>query len=238
MYVQIFNIGSLERPGAFKKAIFKYAYNDQNLPSQLMVYAGDKLHPNDDYEYYRERYVYNEQKQLVEILICMRESIQGALSKTFSDAQCSYRVQNFYNMQGLMIKSDFYSPDYVPIAGAVGNKKPKGFFMWIFTDDGKLLEYQSYDAMGKLQTKHVNVLDSKGNVNQSIYYDNYGTITSKIIQAFNERNQLVMKVAYNADNTIQSMYGFKYDDRGTKVEITEYDTSSQKPLKVYKLTYL
>jgi hypothetical protein len=239
MYMNIRNIGSYRRYINCKEAIFNYSYTDKNLPSQLMVNLGSKLHSEDNYEFFRERYIYDEHNRILELRACLREAtLSGGFSKTFSDAQCSYKVVNMYNINGQMIKSDYYYPDILPVAGSVINSKPQGYFMWKFTDDGKLLEYHKYDEVGKLQSKTVNSLDSNGNIVQKNNYDSEGKVLSKIIQSFNTNHQIVMKIEYNAENTLNYMYGYQYDERGTKIEIIEFDIATRKPSKVYKLKYL
>jgi hypothetical protein len=220
-----------------------FTYNDNGDISQIMVYGANEKHPDGNYEAYRERYKYDNEGKLIELQKCQRlmtgsniTTLKELAPKTFTEGQCSYKVINTYNNTGILIKSDYYSPDLVPLAGFVKNDKPAGYLMWILNDNNQITGYLNYNSMNKLISKTIYTLDEKGNTTQIMNYNDYG-LESKIIQGWNQDNSLSLKMKYGSENNIIYMYGYEYDDKGVKIQIIEYSIETRQPDKVYLVKY-
>jgi hypothetical protein len=245
--IEFYNDGKIKRivesvhliGKAWSTSITDISYNENGKLLEIFLHTKDGT-----YEYFRTSYRYDNSGRLSEKQTCQRikpvsnvATIKEFASSTFTEGQCSYKDEYIYSEKGNLIKSVYYHPDLIPLAGFVRNNNPQGFFLYECNDKNMITQISEFDIQNKLLSKKTFSYDENGNLLQFITYDSFDQVQSKIMQSYNERNQVTMMTEINSENVILSMLGYKYDDKGVRIKITEYDTTTRKPRFAYQLKY-
>jgi hypothetical protein len=187
------------------QATINYNYNDNNHISEVMIYT------KEDYEYYRERYKYDDKSRIIESQICQRGyNTATNIPKTFSKINCGTKTE-FYYENDKLVKVIYYHPVWAPVIGMVNQNDPQGYKMYSYDNDGNIIEINDFSSDG--------------------------TKKSKTAFLFNNEGKASMKTEYTADDILVTMESYNYDENGIKNEIIIFDPATRIPDKVIKLTY-
>ena len=197
--------------------------------TQIMINTNDGK-----YEYYRERYLYNDKKQLIELQTCKRgHKDKNDLSNDFTNLDCSYKEEYIYDQNGNVIKSTYYFPSWAPVIGIVTSKNPQLIITFEYNETNKLIKSTISKEDGGIEKIILNNYDDNGNIIQIIENDSQGTVLKSTIQSYTD-GKLTMKMVIDpVDGSSSYMYSYKYNETGTQIQIVELDPSTQKEKLAY-----
>ena len=241
---QLVRISQIGGDARFIEQITDYHYTDDGKVTEVMVHHTSKRYPEGDYEAYRESYQYDERGRIAEQQVCLR-IVSGAIvadqvelkPKELTPAQCGYRTVNYYDEGDEPVKADYYHPDYMGAAGHIPVEGPRSYYTWERNDAGQVTEFQNISCeTNKLESKKVTQYNAQGMIMTQEVHNSLGFV-SRIVQGFNNDNQISVKMKYNDNNAILYMTTFRYDDKGAKTHIISHNIDTRKPEKAFVLEY-
>ena len=157
------------------KTFIDYTYHENDSLGQIMIRTN-----YGKYEYYRERYTYNENNQLITFSTCQRGyKDKNDMAKKFTKLDCSNRIEYQYDENGNIIKSVLYYPTFKPVVGMTANKKPQLIIEFEYDENNNLINKTNIKANGTSETVPIN--DKNQNQNIKYEFDDRGAKTHIII---------------------------------------------------------
>ncbi len=93
-----------------------------------------------------------------------------------------------------------------------------------FTNNGNLIEVDSYELDGTILWKTIYKLDEKGRKIESNDYKSNGTLDWKTIYNLDDKGNLIHSIYYNSDGTLSGKTIYKVDNKGYLIESNYYNS--------------
>lgn len=113
-----------------------------------------------------------------------------------------------------------------------GETKPetiaKGSFVemkrYVFNTAGNIIEKYRYKSDGTLLTKTINTYDEKNNIVEKNRYNSVDSPLTKTVYTYDDKGNNIEENEYNADGSLWQRRIFKYDDKGNLIEKNRYNS--------------